>query len=346
MTATVDLRSDTVTRPTAAMRAAMADAEVGDDVFGDDPTVNRLEALAAARMGKAAAVFVPSGTMGNLAALLAWCARGEEVILGDQSHSFIFEAGGSAAVGGIHPRPLPNQADGTLDLAEIEAAIRPDNVHFPITRLVCLENTHNRCGGTAFGPAYMAQVRQVADQHGLAVHLDGARLFNAAAAQGLDVADLARDAHSVTFCLSKALAAPVGSLLCGPTDFIARARRARKLLGGGLRQAGVLAAAGLVALETMVDRLPEDHAHAQRLAEGLATLPGIVLNPASVQTNIVIFELAPGNLSPEVFAAGLAERGVRLLPIGGGKLRAVTHYEVTAAGVAQALAAAAEVLRA
>jgi threonine aldolase len=344
MTPPVDLRSDTVTRPTPAMRAAMAAAEVGDDVFGDDPTVNRLEEFAAVRLGKAAAVFVPSGTMGNLAALLAWCARGDEIILGQESHTFIFEAGGSAAVGGIHPRPLANQPDGTLDLAAVEEAVRVDNVHYPITRLICLENTHNRCGGAVFGPAYMADIRQLADRHGLALHLDGARLFNAAAALGVDARELARDADSVTFCLSKALAAPVGSVLCGPADFIARARRARKMLGGGMRQAGVLAAAGLVAMDTMVDRLPEDHLHARQLAEALATLPGIELDPDSVRTNIVIFGLAPNTLSPEAFAAGLAGHGVRLLPIGGGKLRAVTHYEITAEGVELAVAAAKAVL--
>jgi threonine aldolase len=340
----VDLRSDTVTRPTPAMRAAMAAAEVGDDVFGDDPTVNRLEAVAAARLGKPAALFVPSGTMGNLAALLAWCGRGDEVILGDRAHTFLYEAGGSAALGGIHPRALPNRPDGTLDLAAIEAAIRPDDAHFPVTRLICLENTHNRCGGAAVGADYLAAVRRLADRHGLRVHLDGARLFNAAAALGVDVATLARGAHSVTFCLSKALAAPVGSVLCGPEDFIHRAHRARKLLGGGMRQAGILAAAGLVALETMVDRLADDHANARRLAEGLAALPGVVLDPATVRTNIVLFALDETAPTPAAFAQGLAERGVRLLAIGGRGLRAVTHYEVTADGVEQAIAAATDVL--
>lgn len=341
----VDLRSDTVTRPTAAMRAAMAAAEVGDDVFGEDPTVKRLEAVAAERLGKAAAVYVPSGTMANLAALLAWCGRGDEIIVGDKAHTFLYEAGGSAAVGGIHPRTLPNRPDGTLDPAAIEEAVRADNEHFPITRLLCLENTHNRCGGAVLEPAYMATVRRVSDRHGLAIHLDGARIFNAATALGMPAAVLAQDADSVSFCLSKGLAAPVGSLLCGPPDFIARARRARKILGGGMRQAGVLAAAGLVALETMVDRLAEDHALARRLAEGLAETPGVVLDPASVRTNIVLFALEPEGVTPESFAAGLAERGVKLLAIGGRRLRAVTHYEVDVAGIDQALAAAGEVQR-
>ncbi len=340
----VDLRSDTVTRPTPAMRAAMAAAEVGDDVFGEDPTVNRLEAVAAARVGKEAALYVASGSMANLTALLAWCGRGDEVILGDQAHTFLYEAGGSAAVGGIHPRPLPNLPDGRLDPATIEGAIRADDAHFPITRLVCLENTHNRCGGAVLGPDYMALVRDIADRHGLAVHLDGARLFNAATAMEVPAAELARDADSVSFCLSKGLAAPVGSLVCGPADFIARARRARKILGGGMRQAGVIAAAGLVALETMVDRLAEDHAHAKRLAEGLSALPGVILDPATVQTNIVIFELAADGVTPAAFAAGLAQRGVLLFTIGGQRLRAVTHYEVSADGIDRALAAAAEVL--
>jgi threonine aldolase len=343
-TAVVDLRSDTLTRPTPAMRRAMATAEVGDDVFGEDPTVLRLEALAAERVGKAAGLFVPSGTMGNLAALLAHCRRGDEIILGDQSHTFTYEAGGSAALGGIHPRTLPNRADGTLDPGEIAAAVRADNVHFPISRLICLENTHNRCGGAVLDAAYLAEVRAVADRFGLAIHLDGARLFNAAVALNVPAGALARAADSVTFCLSKGLAAPVGSVLCGSTDFIARARRARKMLGGGMRQAGVLAAAGIVALETMVDRLAEDHANARRLAEGLADLPGIQIDPGTVRTNIVIFHLERPDLTPDELVTGLARRRVRLFAIGGPRLRAVTHYEVTAAGIEAALEAFAAAL--
>lgn len=340
----VDLRSDTVTHPTPAMRDAMATAVVGDDVFGEDPTVQALEAAAAARVGKAAGLFVPSGTMGNLAALLAHCGRGDEVILGDQSHTFVYEAGGSAALGGIHPRSLPNAPDGTIDPREIEAAIRADNVHFPTTRLICLENTHNRCGGAVLDPAYMAAVREVADAHRLGVHLDGARLFNAAVALGLPAADLAAAADSVTFCLSKALAAPVGSVLCGSEAFVDRARRARKILGGGMRQAGVLAAAGLVALDSMADRLAVDHAHARRLVEGLAALPGVVAEPARVRTNIVIFSLARPDIAPSDLVDRLAERGVLLLAIGGPRLRAVTHYQVSSEDVERALAAAAEAL--
>ena len=248
----VDLRSDTLTRPTPAMSRAMAEADVGDDVFGEDPTVNQLEQLAADRMGKEAALFVASGTMGNLVSLLAHCGRGEEIILGSFAHTFYFEQGGSAAVGGIHPRTLPNQPDGTLTLSDIEGAIRPDNVHFPRTRLIVLENTHNLCGGHPLDIDYMKAVGDVARRHSLKIHVDGARFFNAAVALGVPAAKLAADADSVSFCLSKGLAAPVGSVVCGNRDFIAEARRARKILGGGMRQAGVLAAAGIVALNEMV----------------------------------------------------------------------------------------------
>lgn len=335
----VDLRSDTVTLPTPAMRQAMATAELGDDVMGEDPTVNRLQVMAAERMGKEAALFVPSGTMANLVCLLTHCRRGDEVIVGHLAHIFLFEVGGSAAVGGIHPRTVPNLPDGTLDLTEVEAAIRdPQNVHYPYSRLICLENTHNRCSGAVLSPAYMAQVRALANRYGLAIHLDGARLFNAAIALGVDPAELARDADSVCFCLSKGLSAPVGSLICGSAEFIRQARRWRKLLGGGMRQAGVLAAAGIVALETMVDRLAADHTHARRLAEGLARLPGIVLDPNRVMTNIVIFELAPDTLSPSELVQRLAAQGVKVGSIGGRKFRAVTHYGIEAEDIEYALA--------
>jgi len=341
---TIDLRSDTVTKPTPAMREAMSRAEVGDDVLGEDPTVNRLESMAAERLGKEAALFVTSGTMGNLVCLLSHCGRGDEMIVGGQAHTYVYEQGGSAALGGIHPRPLPNQPDGTIALEDIEAAIRTDNLHFPRTRLICLENTHNRCGGAVLTLEYMQAVGQLARRHGLAVHLDGARIFNAAVALGVDVRALAADADSVTFCLSKALAAPVGSLVCGSGEFIAETRRARKVVGGGWRQAGVIAAAGIVALEQMVDRLAEDHANAKRLAEGLATLPGIVLDPTRVQTDIVIFELHRDDMTPERLAERLKERGVLLFAIGGSRLRTVTNYHVTAADTERALRIFAEVL--
>lgn len=336
---TIDLRSDTVTLPTPAMREAMYRAEVGDDVYGEDPTVNRLEEMGAEQTGKEAGLFVVSGTMGNLVALLTHCQRGDEVILGDWSHSFLYEAGGSAALGGIHPRPLPNQPDGTLDPAQVEAVIRSENVHFPRTRLICLENTHNRCGGAVLPTGYMARIGAIARRHGLALHLDGARVFNAAIALGVDAKDLTRDADSVMFCLSKGLSAPVGSVVCGSEAFIREARRARKIVGGGMRQAGIIAAAGIVALEQMVDRLAEDHANARRLAEGLAEIPGIAVDPEKVQTDIVIFELTAQDMTPAELVAGLRAEGVLLLAIEGRRLRAVTHYGIEAEDIEAALSA-------
>ena len=333
----IDLRSDTFTKPTPAMLAAMFRADVGDDVFGEDPTVNRLEAVAAERLGKEAAVFVASGTMGNLVCLLAHCGRGDEVILGDQSHTYIYEQGGSSALGGIHPRPLFNRPDGTIALDAMEAAIRVPNQHFPPTRLICLENTHNRCGGAVLTVDYMRSVGELARAHGIALHLDGARLFNAAVALGVDVKELVADADSVTFCLSKGLAAPVGSVVCGSSEFVAQARRARKVVGGGWRQAGVIAAAGIVALEQMVDRLADDHANAKRLAEGLAGLPGIVLDAATVQSDIVIFELHRSDLTPGELVERLWQEGVKLMAIGGLRLRAVTNYHVTPEKIERAL---------
>jgi threonine aldolase len=341
----IDLRSDTVTLPTPEMRRAMFEAELGDDVYGEDPTVNLLEAISAEQMGKEAALFVPSGTMANLVCLLAHCARGDEAIMGHIAHTFLFEAGSSAAVGGIHPRTVPNQPDGTLDLTDIETALRdPGNLHYPRSRLICLENTHNRCSGAILTPEYMAQVRALADHHRLAIHLDGARIFNAAVALGVEPSLLARDADSLSFCLSKGLSAPVGSLVCGSEGFIRQARRQRKMLGGGMRQAGVLAAAGIVALETMVDRLDQDHTNAKRLVQGLASLPGILVDPARVQTNIIIFELAPGALPPIDLVKALAARGVKLGAIGGRRLRAVTHYGINAEDIDRALSAVQEVL--
>ncbi|WP_376789331.1 low-specificity L-threonine aldolase [Thermoflexus sp.] len=341
----IDLRSDTVTHPTPAMREAMARAEVGDDVFEEDPTVRRLEEAAAERMGKEAALLVASGTMANLVSLLTHCGRGDEVIVGDQAHTFLSEVGGMAALGGIHPRPIPNQPDGTLRLEDIEAAIRTEDVHHPRTRLIALENTHNRCMGAALPPEYMARVRALADCHGLKVHVDGARIFNAAVALGVPAAELARHADTVTFCLSKGLCAPVGSLICGPREFIREARRIRKMVGGGMRQAGVLAAAGLVALETMVDRLAEDHQRARWLAEGLAEIPGIRLEVHRVQTNIVIFELDPRlPLADEAFLGALADHRVQILRWGPRRFRAVTHYWIDDNDIDRALHAVAEVI--
>jgi threonine aldolase len=322
---TIDLRSDTVTHPTPVMREAMYRAKVGDDVYGEDPSVNQLEREAAERLDKEAALFVASGTMGNLVALLTHCNRGDEVILGDRSHTYLFEQGGMAALGGVSPRPIPNQSDGTLQPEDIIHAIRGDNVHFPCTRLICLENTHNMCNGSPLTATYTARVAELAHERGLCVHLDGARIFNAAAALKTDVRELVKGVDSVMFCLSKGLCAPVGSLLCGSADFIAKARRARKVVGGGMRQAGILAAAGLVALEQMTDRLAEDHARAKRLARGLSEIPGIAITPP--QTNIFYFWLTPeATRTPEEIVESLAQHGIQLLSRLGGRFRAVVHY--------------------
>ena len=341
----VDLRSDTITKPTPAMRRAMAEAEVGDDVFGDDPTVKRLEEMAADRLGKEAALFVASGTMGNLVSLLAQCGRGDEVIVGDQAHTYVYEQGGMAALGGIHPRVLRNQPDGTLDLDEIVAAIRdPHNPHFPKSRLITVENTHNRCGGSPLTVEYMAALGKLAREHGLLLHLDGARIFNAAIALGVDVKALVADADSLTFCLSKGLAAPVGSVVCGSKAFIAEARRARKVVGGAMRQVGVIAAAGIVALEQMVDRLAEDHANARALAAGMAELPGIRVEDVSVRTNIVYFNMIRPDMDAAHLTARLKEQGVWMLPLGPRRIRAVTNYHVTAADIEAALVACRAIL--
>ncbi len=334
----IDLRSDTVTKPTPAMRRAMYRAEVGDDVFGEDPTVNRLEELAAERMGKEAALFVASGTMGNLVSLLTHCRRGDEVIMGDLAHSFLYEVGGASALGGLMIHTLPNRR-GMLSVAEVEAAIRGEDIHHPRTKLICLENTHNRCGGVALTPAQTHSIAEVARKYGLALHLDGARIFNAAIAQGLEAAALAREVDSVMFCLSKGLAAPVGSLLAGSRDFIREARRVRKMVGGGMRQAGVLAAAGIVALETMVERLAEDHMNARVLAEGISQLPGLEIDLSTVQTNIVIFRVIRDGLRPEELVMRLLARGVKMIPFGRGSVRAVTHCDVTEQDVKAALVA-------
>ena len=336
----IDLRSDTVTQPTPEMRKAMAEAEVGDDVFGEDPTINRLEAMSAERMGKQAAVFVPSGTMANLAAVLSHCGRGDEMILGDLSHTFLYEAGGAAALGGVHPRPIATRPDGMLDLRSIESAIRADDVHFPTSRLICLENTHNRCGGAVLSADYVAQVGELARRNGLRLHVDGARIFNAAAALGVPVDTLAAPADSVTFCLSKALCAPVGSVLCGSAEFIRRARRIRKQLGGGMRQAGILAAAGIVALETMPGRLVEDHRRARVLARGLTALGGLEVETPEPATNMVYFTIAP---SATFDAAELRDRlhkeQVLIHEVGPRRVRLVLHYWLDDAALKSALTA-------
>jgi len=333
----IDLRSDTVTQPTPAMRRAMAEAEVGDDVFGEDPTVNRLEEMVANRLGKEAGLFVPSGTMANIVSQMTHCGRGDEVILGDQSHIFFYEQGGSAALGGIHPRTVPNQPDGKLALKEIEAAIRTDNIHFPRTRLIDLENTHNRCDGSPLDADYMHSVNQIARRYGLKVHIDGARLFNAEVALGVEARNLVAEADSVSICLSKGLAAPVGSVVTGTRAFISKARRIRKVLGGGMRQAGVLAAAGIVALDEMIDRLADDHANARRLAEGLANIKSLLLNPDCIKTNIVYFEVMRSGMTSQILAERLESQGIRVLPTGPNQIRAVTHYHITTGDIDYAL---------
>ena len=340
----IDLRSDTVTRPTPAMLEAMAHAPVGDDVYGEDPTVNRLEKLAAEMLGKEAAVFVASGTMGNLCSVLAHCGRGDEMILGNLNHIYLYEQGGSAALGGVHPRPVPTQPDGTLDLHDVEEAIRGDNEHFPVSRLLAVENTHNRCGGRALPVEYMDAAGQLAHDHGLKFHVDGARLWNAAVALNVSPARLVQAADSVSVCLSKGLAAPVGSLVVGNQEFIKRARRMRKVVGGGMRQAGVIAAAGIVAITEMVERLADDHANARRLAAGLNRLDGVSIDPETVQTDIVIFSLEREDITPAELAAGLRQHGVLLSPIGGQRLRAVTNYHVSEADIERTLDAFSAVL--
>lgn len=341
----IDLRSDTVTLPTPAMREAVFRAEVGDDVFKEDPTINRLERMAAERVGKEAALLVASGTMGNIVSVLTHCARGEEAILGDSSHVFLNEAGGMSALGGIFPHTIPNRTDGTMAVEQIEAAIRADNIHFPKTRLICLENTHNRCYGAPLTPEYTDAVAALAKRHGLLLHLDGARIFNAAAALGVDVRELTRGCDSLNVCLSKGLAAPVGSLVCGSRDFIARARRIRKMLGGGMRQAGIIAAAGIVALEEMVDRLVEDHANARRLAEGIAIIPGLATEPDRVKTNILYVDLFDQRFTDEEFMARLEKKGLRLSHPGPARFRMLTHYGIGKAEIDMALVALNEVMQ-
>ena len=333
----IDLRSDTVTHPTDAMYEAMRTAPLGDDVLGDDPTVIAFEQMAAECMGKEAALLVPSGSMANLVGVLGHCGRGEEVILGNKAHTFCYEAGGISAYGSVHPHTIPNQTDGTLRLEDIEAAIRPDNVHFPRTKLICLENTQNKCRGAVLSPEYTDSVGDLAKKHGLKVHIDGARIFNAAVALDVDVKALTRGCDTLSFCLSKGLCCPVGSVVCGPADFIAEGRRIRKGLGGGMRQAGVLAAAGMVALETMIDRLADDHANAKALGQGLATIDGIEIDIDLVQTNMVYFTLTATAISDEKLLSAAAEKGVQFLSIGPRAFRLVTHHGIERSNIDAAI---------
>jgi len=337
----IDLRSDTVTLPTQAMRDATYNSEFGDDVYGEDLSTIRLEEMAASLMGKEAALLVSSGTMGNLVSLLTHCRRGDEVILGSEAHIFHYEAGGMAALGGMFPHLVPNQPDGTMLIDDIEGAIRGDDVHFPRTRLICIENTHNRCNGIPLTPEYTDSVVKLANNYGLKVHLDGARIFNAAVSLDVEATDLTRGVDSVSFCLSKGLSAPIGSVLCGSKRFIAEARRIRKILGGGMRQTGVIAAAGIVALDEMRERLAEDHSNARRFAEGIAEIPGFSVNLEHVKTNIVFFNRVDDRISDEDVLTRADERGLKFLSLGPSRFRIVTHYGIDAVDVDRAL----EVLR-
>ena len=340
----LEFRSDTFTKPTPAMRRAMAEAEVGDDQYGEDPTVNKLEKRAAEAVGKEAGMYVPSGMMGNLCGVLSQTQRGDEVILGDMAHIYQNEMDASFVLGGIVPRLVPNR-DGLPSLDDIKTAVRPQGMHAR-TALICLENSHNNCGGTVITAAQTNAIGEFAHERGLRVHLDGARIFNAAAALGVDAKELTAGVDTVQFCFSKGLAAPVGSILCGDGETIAKARRVRKLLGGAMRQAGVIAAAAVVALEEMRDRLVEDHRNAKALATGLAQIEGVKVDAAKVVTNIVSFEIDPGWMDAGAFQKACAERGLRFSRYLGNspRLRAVTHNDVTAADVDAGLEIARAVL--
>ncbi|MFZ5515300.1 MAG: low-specificity L-threonine aldolase [Candidatus Zhuqueibacterota bacterium] len=323
----IDLRSDTVTKPSPAMRRAMAEAEVGDDVFGDDPTMNKLQAKVADLLGKEAALFTPSGTMANLIAILTHTQPGDEVIVERESHTYNYEVGGAGALAGVQLNPIPGNR-GILSAAQIKQAIREPNVHIPATRLLCLENTHNRGSGAIYPLDDIAAIRQLTLQHSIRMHLDGARLFNACVATGVSAATYARHFDSLMFCFSKGLGAPVGSILAGSTEFIRRAHRFRKMLGGGMRQVGILAAAALYALENNVERLADDHAHAKMLAQAIGEIKGFRIHPNHVETNIIVFDVAESGLTVPQVLSKLAERGILMIGFGEKLVRAVTSLEV------------------
>ncbi len=333
----VDLRSDTITRPTPEMRAAMMDAMVGDDQYGEDPTVNELERQAAHLLGKEAAVLVASGTMGNLSALLAHCGRGDEAIVGDESHILWYESGGASTLGGIPLFTVHNDAGGRLDPVAVGNAIRESRPGYPRTGVVCLENTQNRCGGAVLSIEDMRAVADVAYARGVPVHLDGARIFNAAATLGVSAADIAAEVDSVQFCLSKGLGCPIGSLVVGSAEFIGKVRSQRKILGGAMRQSGIIAAAGLVAFETMIQRLPEDHARAQRLADGLRAIKGIEIDHGGARSNIVVFKVADAGGDHTGFIEDLKRRGLLVSNYGLRGVRMVTHYQADDASITFAL---------
>jgi threonine aldolase len=336
MNSRIDLRSDTVTRPSPAMRKAMARADVGDDVFGEDPTVNRLQERAAEWMGKQSALFVPSGIMANQLAVRLLTHAGDEVIIEAQAHIFHYEAGAGAALSGIQFYPLPGTR-GVLDVETVADAIRTDEYYLPPTRLICLENTHNRGGGAIYPLRKIRAIAKVARNRGVAMHLDGARIFNASVASGMSPAAYARPFDTVSFCLSKGLGAPVGSLICTSRDRFQRLRRLRRMFGGGMRQAGILAAAGLYALEHNIKRLAEDHANAKKLAGALADLPGVSINPDHVETNIVVFDISMTHYPPPQAVEALKKEGVLVVPFGKTLLRAVTHLDVSAKDLDKAI---------
>lgn len=327
----IDLRSDTVTKPTVEMRRAMMDAEVGDDVYGEDPTVNRLESLAAVMLGTEAALFCTSGTQSNLLALMAHCERGDEYIVGQYAHTYRYEGGGAAVLGSIQPQPLDFEEDGTLDLERVSRAIKPEDFHFARTKLLCLENTHM---GKVLPLSYLKEAKQFAEARGLPMHLDGARVFNAAVKQGVDVRDITRHFDTISCCLSKGLGAPVGSVLCGPAARIIKARRWRKLLGGGMRQAGILAAAGIYALTHHIERLQEDHANALALARGLASIDGLEIDPQSVQTNILFADI---KADMNRLCGFLKEKGI--LIDNSNHLRLVTHLDISGEAIEETIKA-------
>jgi threonine aldolase len=339
----IDLRSDTVTLPTPEMREAIARADLGDDVYGEDPSVNRLEAMAASMMGKDAALLVPSGTMGNLAAMLTHCARGTKAMVGSQSHTNLYEAGGASALGGIVLTAIANTEEGELDTHELARELStPADDHFAQPSLVVIENTHNRCGGAPIKLSHMAEVSTAAHRRKIPLHLDGARIFNAALALETTPKEVASHADTVSFCLSKGLGCPVGSLLCGSREFIARAHRTRKVLGGGMRQAGIIAAAGIVAMTTMVDRLAEDHQNARALAQGLALVAGLNVRAVANRTNMVVFDVDGDAEASRRFAAAMKERGVLISPREATSFRAVTHHGISRADIDRSVAAAAQ----
>ena len=334
----IDLRSDTVTKPTDEMRRAMAAAEVGDDVFGEDPSINELQERSAALLGKEAGLLTSSGTMSNLIATLAWSNKGDEIIMGDEAHMFWNESAGQAALAGVQTRLVPNDEQGRINADDVAAAIRPPgNLHFPRTSMVCLENTHNRCSGQVLTPEDTKAVCDVAHVSGVPVHLDGARIFNASVALEVPPVELTREVDDLSFCLSKSLSCPVGSVLVGSQEFIDNAKRWRKMLGGGMRQAGVLAAAGLVALDTMIDRLAEDHQHARRLAQGLANIDGLSVDPESIQTNIVFFDVDEELGTAADLIAALKNHGVLVSYPGKQSIRMVTHRHITSEDIEEAL---------